>query len=171
MKKLSRNEWIAVAAALAVVVALFGFPSLLMNNDNSLDFDDSSPGMDSGTGTATGGFGETPASPNEALQITDTKAGTGAQAKTGDTVTVHYTGTFQDGTPFDSSRSHGQPFTLTLGEGRVIPGWELGLIGMKEGGTRRLVIGPELAYGAAGVPGAIPADATLVFDIELLDIK
>lgn len=105
------------------------------------------------------------------LKIEDVKVGAGNEAKSGSIVSVHYTGTLTDGTKFDSSRDRGQPFTLKLGQGLVIPGWEQGLLGMKAGGQRKLAIPPALAYGDRGVPGAIPPGATLIFDIELLSVK
>ena len=91
-------------------------------------------------------------------------------AKVGDTVLVHDTGKLQDGTVFDSSVSRGVPFSFTLGENRVIAGWEQGILGMTEGEKKTLTIPPELGYGAMGVPGVIPANATLIFDVELVDI-
>jgi FKBP-type peptidyl-prolyl cis-trans isomerase len=104
------------------------------------------------------------------LKITDTKVGTGSEAKLGDTVMVHYTGTFLDGSVFDSSVPRGQPFSFTLGEGRVIAGWEQGVLGMKAGGKRSLSIPPELGYGMNDY-GPIPGGSTLLFDIELLGIE
>jgi FKBP-type peptidyl-prolyl cis-trans isomerase len=97
--------------------------------------------------------------------------GQGEGAKEGDTVVVHYTGTFQDGTKFDSSLDRGTPFSFTLGAGQVIAGWDQGLLGMKVGEKRKLTIPPDLAYGSNGVPGAIPPNATLFFEVELLEIK
>lgn len=105
------------------------------------------------------------------LQIEDTLVGTGEQAQAGNTVSVHYKGTLLNGTVFDSSYNRGTPFSFTLGQNRVIQGWEQGVLGMKVGGKRKLVIPPDLAYGAAGVPGAIPPNAELVFEVELLDVK
>lgn len=104
------------------------------------------------------------------LVIDDIKIGTGKEAKEGDTVAVHYIGTLQTGPEFDNSRKRGEPFSFTIGEGRVIKGWEQGLVGMKVGGQRILVIPPELAYGDREI-GPIPANSTLVFAIELLEIK
>ncbi|HEY0964653.1 MAG TPA: FKBP-type peptidyl-prolyl cis-trans isomerase [Candidatus Paceibacterota bacterium] len=104
------------------------------------------------------------------MVIDDIKIGTGEEVKEGDTVSVHYIGTLQDGTEFDSSKKRGTPFEFTVGEGRVIKGWEEGLVGMKVGGERILVIPPEKAYGERGI-GPIPGGATLVFAIELLEIK
>lgn len=106
------------------------------------------------------------------LKISDTVVGTGAAAENGDTVSVHYKGTLDDGTVFDSSALHNnEPFSFTLGAGQVIRGWDLGVVGMKVGGTRELTIPPELAYGANGVPQAnIPPNATLHFTVELLSV-
>lgn len=104
------------------------------------------------------------------MVIDDIKIGEGAEVKSGDTVSVHYIGTLQDGTEFDNSKKRGQPFEFTVGGGQVIKGWDEGLVGMKVGGQRILVIPPEKAYGENGV-GPIPGDATLVFAIELLEIN
>ncbi len=105
------------------------------------------------------------------LKITDLVLGTGAVAEPGMSVTVHYRGTLKDGTEFDSSRKHGEPFTFRLGAGQVIPGWDQGVKGMKVGGKRKLVVPPELAYGERGAGGVIPPNATLTFEVELLDVK
>jgi len=104
------------------------------------------------------------------LRIVDITSGTGAEAKIGDTVTVHYTGVLPDGTVFDSSVSHGSPFTFTIGVRQVIEGWERGIAGMKEGGVRLLAIPPSLGYGASSV-GAIPPNATLLFQVELIQVN
>lgn len=104
------------------------------------------------------------------LQIEDTLPGNGAMAKSGDTVEVHYTGSLDDGTVFDSSVQRA-PFTFRLDMGEVIAGWDEGVTGMPVGGKRTLVIPPNLGYGAAGAGGVIPPNATLHFDIELLAIR
>jgi len=104
------------------------------------------------------------------LIIEDLKIGDGAAAQTSDIVFVNYLGTFLDGTKFDSSYDRGEPFSFTLGQGQVIQGWDKGVLGMKVGGKRKLTIPPSLAYGEYGM-GAIPSNSTLVFEVELLDIK
>jgi FKBP-type peptidyl-prolyl cis-trans isomerase len=105
------------------------------------------------------------------VKIETTKPGTGDGAKDGDTLVVHYTGTLTDGKKFDSSKDRSEPFEVTLGQRRVIAGWEQGLQGMKAGETRRLTIPPDLGYGARGAGGVIPPNATLVFEVDLLEIK
>ena len=105
------------------------------------------------------------------LAYEDLVVGTGPSPKSGKMVKVHYTGTLVNGTKFDSSRDHGQPFDFTIGVGQVIPGWDEGVMGMKVGGRRKLVIPPQLGYGAAGAGGVIPPNATLLFDVELLDAQ
>ncbi len=114
----------------------------------------------------------TPVDPGpEKLQIIDDVVGTGKEAKNGDTVSVHYTGTLMNGTKFDSSRDRGTPFDFKLGQGGVIKGWDQGVPGMKVGGKRRLVIPQDLAYGDKGSPPTIPPKAGLKFDVELIDVK
>ncbi len=111
------------------------------------------------------------------LQIEDTITGTGAEAKAGQHIQVHYTGWLYDptaannrGRKFDSSKDRGQPFSFGLGQGQVIRGWDEGFQGMKVGGTRVLTIPPEMGYGARGAGGVIPPNATLVFEVELLGV-
>ena len=112
------------------------------------------------------------------LQYDDVTVGSGAEAKAGQRVTVHYTGWLYDhtrpdkkGAEFDSSRTGNRPFSFELGAGQVITGWDQGVAGMKVGGQRTLVIPPEMGYGARGAGGVIPPNATLVFDVELLGVR
>lgn len=105
------------------------------------------------------------------LQYMEIAPGEGAQPQLGDVVQVHYTGTMTDGTVFDSSRERGEPFGFALGMAQVIPGWDEGIAMMKPGGKAVLVIPPDLAYGEAGVPGIIPPNSTLIFDVELVSAR
>jgi FKBP-type peptidyl-prolyl cis-trans isomerase len=108
---------------------------------------------------------------NPDLKVEDIEVGTGREVKSGDTVVMHYTGTLTDGTKFDSSLDRGTPFETQIGVGRVIQGWDEGVPGMKIGGKRKLTIPAEMGYGAAGAGDAIPPNSTLIFEVELLDIK
>ena len=107
-----------------------------------------------------------------ALVVEDIVVGKGPEAKAGDDVSMQYVGVlYSDGTEFDASWERGQPFDFKLGAGEVIPGWDQGIVGMKVGGRREMIIPPDLAYGPAGQPPDIPPDATLVFVVDLLDVK
>lgn len=105
------------------------------------------------------------------MKIEKLTSGTGPSPKQGDTVTVHYTGWLTDGTKFDSSVDRDEPFAFVLGTGQVIPGWDQGVATMRVGDKARLTIPPELAYGEQGYPGAIPPNATLMFEVELLSVS
>ena len=104
------------------------------------------------------------------LKIEDITVGTGQEVKNGDTVLIHYTGTLEDGTKFDSSYDRGEPYETPIGAGVVIKGWDIGVIGMKVGGKRKLTIPASLGYGEQG-SGSIPPNATLIFELELMGIK
>jgi FKBP-type peptidyl-prolyl cis-trans isomerase len=105
------------------------------------------------------------------LTIIDLVDGDGETCTAGQAVTVHYTGWLQNGTKFDSSHDRDEPFEFDLGAGRVIPGWDEGVLGMKVGGKRKLTIPPKLAYGSKGAGGVIPPNATLVFEVELIEVE
>ena len=104
------------------------------------------------------------------LYVEDLVVGEGARVDSGDVVTVHYTGWLPNGNAFDSSRERDQPFEVAIGYGRVIPGWDQGVVGMREGGQRKLVIPPAMAYGQEG-RGPIPSNSTLVFEVEVVDVE
>ncbi len=115
---------------------------------------------------------ELPQSQNiQGMKIETLQEGSGVECKTGDTVVVNYVGTLEDGTKFDSSIDRGETFSFTLGENRVIQGWELGVLGMKVGEKRKLTIPPELGYGNQAIGNIIPANSTLIFEVDLVEIK
>jgi FKBP-type peptidyl-prolyl cis-trans isomerase FkpA len=127
--------------------------------------------LHNGSDSSTSGASPSPsASSSAGLVSTDETVGTGDEAVAGKTVSVNYLGTLADGTKFDSSYDRNQPFEFTLGAGQVIKGWDQGVVGMKVGGKRKLVIPPGLGYGAQA-NGSIPANSTLTFEIELLSVK
>lgn len=160
---------IAVALALAVVIMFFIFPDLspfAQSSDQSADA--TSAVLDTTTQTAT----TMPTENTDQLQTLDEVVGTGALAAAGDTVTVQYVGSLTNGTVFDASANHGTSgFTFNLGAGQVIKGWDMGVAGMKEGGKRKLVIPAALAYGSQAVGNVIPANSTLVFEVELVKVQ
>jgi FKBP-type peptidyl-prolyl cis-trans isomerase len=104
------------------------------------------------------------------LQIIELAVGTGETVVVGDQISVNYVGMLADGTVFDASANRGAPSSFFIGVGQVIPGWDEGVVGMKEGGKRKLVIPAELAYGANGIPGVIPGGATLTFEVEVVKV-
>lgn len=152
MKKLSKNA-IGVGAALLTLGVLF-YGNLIANL-----FKPSQMNQALGEGMPTTG-----------VNAQDITVGTGTPAMKGDTITVNYVGQLTDGKVFDSSIDRGQPFTFTLGAGQVIRGWDDGLVGMKVGGTRRLIIAPDFGYGSYAV-GPIPPNSTLIFDVNLLKVE
>lgn len=148
-----RNQRIFLGIAIVLILALAVYLAY-----NAFSGPDTPPSSAAETVTASG------------LRIQEVSPGSGEQAVVGDTVAVHYSGKLEDGTQFDSSMG-GQPIEFTLGQGRVIQGWEEGILGMQVGGKRVLTIPPDLAYGSAGAGGVIPPNATLIFDVELVEIK
>ena len=161
---------IGLCAALAIAIAGCGGGSSSSSTEAGGESTAAQSGEES---TATKPTIEKPSGPPPTeLEETDLVEGTGAEAKAGDEVTVQYVGVnYKTGKEFDASWDRGEPFTFTLGSSSVIPGWEQGVEGMKEGGRRQLVIPPELGYGEAGAPPAIPPNETLVFVVDLLKVK
>ena len=183
----------AVAVTLALVVAvafLFFGPAVLRpfsntapteatSTDSTLNTQPMTEGTQGAQPTGPQGAqlpGQQAAQPTQApqplpttLTVSDVAVGTGEAAKAGDTLTMNYVGALPNGTVFDASAKHGQPFTFTLGAGQVIPGWDQGLVGMKVGGKRRLIIPPSMAYGNRDL-GSIPPNSTLIFEVELVKI-
>jgi FKBP-type peptidyl-prolyl cis-trans isomerase FkpA len=149
---------LVVIASVAVIVLIVGAMFIFHGGSSIAPSSSPSPKV-ANSSPATGG-----------LVSTDEVVGTGDEAVTGKTVSVNYVGTLTDGTKFDSSYDRNQPFDFPLGGGQVIKGWDQGVVGMKVGGKRKLVIPPDLGYGASA-NGKIPANSTLIFEIELLSVK
>lgn len=161
MKNLNQKQWLGIAAALVVVGVfllsrsfVFSFFTQSISSPQNMDQDN-------------GAINES----SIGLKIEDVIVGGGNQAVAGRVVAVNYTGKLVDGTIFDSSYPRGEALSFTLGIGKVISGWDTGLVGMKVGGKRILTIPPELAYGAAGYPPVIPPNATLIFEVELVAVQ
>ncbi len=166
MKRLEKREWIAVVSGIIVVMIVF-FGGTLWNTltgSNAADKTEDTTPVENTTTVMKN------ISTTKGLEIYDELVGTGTVAVVGKTVITHYVGTLTNGTKFDSSLDRKTPFEFPLGGGRVIPGWDIGIIGMQVGGVRRLVISPELAYGSQPI-GSIPANSTLIFEIALLGVK
>ena len=175
MKKLTRNQWIAVVVTLFIGLVFYSGGAIVsffnqtgesaeVGNVGSLAGDISLKNSNSQMANS---FDSSVAK----FETQDIVVGTGEVAVPGKVIAVHYSGALTDGRVFDSSLSRGTPFEFTLGAGQVIPGWEMGFDGMRVGGKRRLVIPGAYAYGPRGVPGLIPPNATLVFEVELLGVK
>lgn len=169
MKKLKKNEKIAVFVSLAIILFFFAGASIVgfisQGKANESKDNTASLGELKKEVSQTSSITQT-----NGMTITDIIIGTGEEAVPGKILTVHYTGTLTDGTKFDSSLDRGQPFRFILGAGQVIKGWENGFAGMKVGGKRRLIIPSELGYSDRQI-GSIPANSTLLFEVELLAVE
>ncbi len=164
MKKLTRNEYIAVAVGLGVVLLFLPF---FFSATRMPTWTAASPVPQASVTEVSNSLLE--------LGVRDVVSGTGLRADVGDTVYVHYVGELENGDVFDTSVTSDEPFRTVLGEGNVILGWDIGLVGMREGGTRHLVVPPDFAYGANAVHDSsgetvVPANATLRFDVVLLKV-
>lgn len=179
MKSLNTRQWVATGlGVIAAAILFFGgtiwdtlksaaAPELVSRTNNVAAVGAESSAKLSASSTSS----MQNISKTEGLEIYDIKEGEGAEAKAGKAILAHYVGTLTDGTKFDSSVDRGQPFEFTLGVGQVIQGWDLGIQGMKVGGVRKLVIAPELGYGARGAGNLIPPNSTLVFEVQLVAVE
>jgi len=164
-----------IAAVIVGVLVLIIFSYFIFGLNNSSSSPQSASDSVTNTNTASPAVSvatnqTAPTSANEKLQIIDEKVGTGKTVKKGDTVDINYVGTLTNGKKFDASADHGGPFTTQIGVGQVIKGWDEGVVGMKVGGKRKLIIPPSLGYGNQAA-GAIPPNSTLIFEVELVGIK
>lgn len=158
----------AVLATGLLVVAACGYPDPGTGAGPTAGVAGAVPTPSAGADDFNAGAGMTPIKYPDGLQLINLQDGTGTEVKKGDQITVHYTGWLSNGQKFDSSRDRGQPFDLVIGQGQVIKGWDEGVPGMKVGGRRKLIIPADLGYGAQGQPPTIPANATLVFVVEVV---
>ena len=159
------NTSLAAAATVAAILACAGISAAQTTNTETAM--DSSKTTSASAEVKSGAEKTLPSG----TKYTDVVAGTGAEAQAGKVVAVHYTGTLTNGKKFDSSKDRGKPFRFPLGDGKVIKGWDEGVAGMKAGGVRKLVIPPDAGYGPDGRPPVIPPNATLLFDVELIDVQ
>ncbi len=169
---MDKKTTIAIVVGIALVLVIIGGQGILnnfMSKGAALDTNTTTTTMQQDQSNTNAQAAIPAVNPNQ-VQAQDVTVGTGAVAAAGNQVTVNYVGMFQDGKKFDSSYDRGTPFTFTLGAGQVIKGWDIGVAGMKVGGKRILVIPSALGYGAQAV-GPIPANSTLVFQVELLGVK
>ena len=165
MKKTSNSRLMTIVLAATFVVAAAGCTK------ETDDQSGTQPKMQSAAETSPAKSEAVKTGGSQEMKSEEIKPGTGKAAETGKTVSVHYTGWLTDGKEFDSSKKRGQPFKFQLGSGQVIKGWDQGVVGMKVGGVRKLIIPPQMAYGDRDVGGGlIPANSTLVFEVELLDV-
>lgn len=158
---MSKNKTITIAIVIVFILALYFLTKKPSSQENLTSSSTANPTS----------MPILPTSQVTELKIEDITVGTGREAKAGDTVVMNYLGTLEDGSKFDSSYDRNQTFETKIGVGQVIQGWDQGVPGMKIGGKRKLTIPYQLAYGENGIPGAIPAKATLIFEVELIDIK
>ncbi len=183
----SGGSGIKIAVIVLLVIVIAGVVYSLTRSSSNKDSQSATSAPDASVNTPSGGKAQSAPSAGGAasaeaafqpkafdpvtdLKSQDLKVGTGDEAESGKQVTVHYTGWLSNGQKFDSSKDRGQPFQFRLGSGMVIQGWDKGVAGMKVGGVRRLTIPPQMAYGERGAPGAIPMNASLQFDVELLKV-
>ena len=157
--KLRRDQTVAAMMGMVTLVAIMAMMSCAVSKDTS-------SGVTQNMTTS-----QDTSQRESQLRIEDLSTGTGPEAKVGDRVSVHYTGWLADGVKFDSSRDRNQPFEFILGQGNVIEGWDKGVVGMKVGGKRKLVIPPQMAYGERGAGGIILPNAVLTFEVELLAVQ
>jgi peptidylprolyl isomerase len=170
MKLSKRMSILALAASGSLALSIVsGCTKCSKGSDTAATQSGQTPADAVGGGQATAGA--TAGQAGGQLEIVEITAGNGTEAADGKRVTVHYTGTLENGTKFDSSLDRNVPFSFTLGQGQVIAGWDQGVKGMKVGGKRKLVIPPALGYGEKGVGGVIPPNAKLVFEVELLKVE
>ncbi len=158
-----------IAWAVAVVLVIMGVFIFYDKNKNAKPQSDETINIKLNNQKMNGN--DKPTTSKQGVQIEILNEGTGAVVKKGDTVSVHYVGVLENGTKFDSSIDRGTPFEFNLGAGQVIPGWDIGVEGMKIGEARKLTIPSELAYGSRGAGNTIPPNAVLIFEVELLGIK
>ena len=156
---------IDIAIIIIIVIVLVGGIYLIFNMSQPTDNNQNNSMQNTEQNTNTSSYDI------QGMKVQILKEGSGPEAKSGNTVAVHYVGTLENGTKFDSSIDRGAPISLTLGKNSVIQGWELGLLGMKVGEKRKLTIPPELAYGNNAVGNIIPANSTLIFEVEMVEIK
>jgi FKBP-type peptidyl-prolyl cis-trans isomerase len=164
------KRFVALAGFATMLLIACGYPDPATATGPAATTEQTTPTPSAGADDFNEGAGKTPVKFPDGVEWIDLRVGEGPAATNGSTVRVHYTGWLASGKKFDSSRDGGQPFDVTIGAGKVIPGWEEGLLGMKVGGRRKLIIPPSLGYGAQGQPPVIPANATLYFTVEVLAI-
>jgi len=174
MRKLKTNEWIGVSVTVVIAVLLLGFGGLIFDIiapiEENINTDISSDTAASVIVPNLNMVGKDGQDESRELEVYDFEVGKGNSAEVGELVTVDYVGMFEDGRVFDSSIDRGEPISVTLGAGEVIPGFDQGIRGMREGGKRRIIIPSEFGYGERGA-GPIPPNTTIVFDVDLISVK